>query len=439
MAGIVPMGRRRSAGGHPPVGGHGLSAAAGPTDQLRLDRGRRQQRPPQRPPVDHRHHVVPDPGQPLRRTAEAQRRAGQRGLRRVERLQHRQVGPAPARRRPPGSARRVPPAWTASPPPAPAPAATGPASTTTSSGRSGEPGAPPTGRPGGTTGDAARARRPRARTAPRPAAGRSAPPPARPAPTPAARAAGPPRTPPTSTSRVALGAEQPDGHRAAVPVGAHHQAGPAEGQLRRAPAAPGAVALRRHGHRQRQGGGQAGAGARRRGGAALRRHRRRAGTAPRAASASSGRRRGGQPYGQLGRWRVRSAPARGPAQSETVVAVAGSASSRGTSRRPGLDPRRPATGAAGRWPAAGRRCAPPTRSPGPACRRRGGPARRAPAAPPARRAAGPASGPSRRTIRRTVPDERPAQVARPTSRGPQHPDRQQRAVRPGSRPSVSCR
>ena len=125
------------------------SAADRAADQLRLDRRRGEQRPAQRPPVDHRHHVVPDPGQPVRRAAQPQRRAGQRRLGRVAAVAGSPGRPGPACPRPPGSARPGPPGWTARPRPGRRSAGTGPASTTSSSGRSGEPAAPATGRPAG--------------------------------------------------------------------------------------------------------------------------------------------------------------------------------------------------------------------------------------------------------------------------------------------------
>ena len=109
----------------------------------------------------------------------------------------------------------------------------------------------------------------------------------------------------------------------------------------------------------------------------------------------------------------------GPAQSDTVVAVAGNASSRGTSRRA---PAPPASGQRRSRNVAWTRA--PHRSAGhdsrTGCRRRGGPARPAPAAPPVRRAAGRSA--ARADGRSGVPCRRaPGAGPPPTSRPPAAP------------------
>ena len=254
-----------------------------------------------------------------------------------------------------------------------------------SSGCNGDPGSPPTGRPGGITGTAPPGA-PTPRTNGSQARGRGGlhDHPSAQGQRPQHDQLGGP-DPPDQQHPGRLGTEQPYGDRPAVPVRAHHQPGLAEAQLQRASHARAATVRPARGQRQRQ-----------------------APASPPSCSPSSradltaevgddsaqrpvgdrqlpGRPAASRTVSSAGT--VRRRPRRGPTQSDDGGAVT-APSSRDTSRRP-ASVRGSGQRAAGMWSAAARR-PPPVSSPQDsraAPRRRGGPVRRAPAARPAHPAA----------------------------------------------------
>ena len=418
-----------------------MSAARGRADQLRLDRGGGEQCPAQRPTVDHCHHVLPDPGQPLGRTAQPQRRSGQGGLGGVSGWSNARSARLSASTSAGVSSSRTTRVARQAGPGA-ASAATGPASTISSSGRSGGARA---------VGDRPTGREQRDR-----AARRADPPDER---LPGARPGGLHHHPGAECQRAQHHQLRCRAPRRPAAPGCSPAGTVARSRLRRGgwrpPSCPPRPltapvvdrrALSRSGRRwapprpgcrqrQRQRGGQPAQVGAVESCAAFRPVGHQAASASLAAASSAAVPVASRTVSSVGTPLAAGGPARRraatDAERDTVVAVAGRASSRGTSRRPPQRPR-PASGAGGRWPG---QSAGPDHRPGLPDRFAVVVGQLAQDAQRGRRAEWPRG--QRPEPADDPPDragERPAQVLLGPTVHPQHPDRQHRPLAPGEPP-----